>query len=56
MIAFRVLGPLEVRRLRQALGEANAVRTTGGGHVVDVAPGALDLDRFREPAKAEGPA
>ena len=37
-----------VRRLRQALGEANVVRTTTNGYLAEVAPGALDLDRFRE--------
>ncbi|MFD7653033.1 BTAD domain-containing putative transcriptional regulator [Actinosynnema sp. NPDC059797] len=37
-----------VRRLRQALGEANVVRTVVGGYSADVPPGALDLHRFRE--------
>ena len=37
-----------VRRLRQALGEANVVRTATNGYLAEVAPGALDLDRFRE--------
>ncbi|GAA1279348.1 AfsR/SARP family transcriptional regulator [Saccharothrix xinjiangensis] len=37
-----------VRRLRQALGEANVVRTVVGGYFADVPPGALDLHRFRE--------
>ncbi|MEV8436987.1 BTAD domain-containing putative transcriptional regulator [Actinosynnema sp. NPDC051121] len=36
-----------VRRLRQALGEANVVRTTTNGYVADVPPGALDLHEFR---------
>ena len=37
-----------VRRLRQALGEANVVRTTTNGYVAEVPPGALDLQVFRE--------
>ncbi|MDX8052140.1 BTAD domain-containing putative transcriptional regulator [Lentzea sp. BCCO 10_0798] len=37
-----------VLRLRQALGEANRVRTTAGGYLVEVAPEELDLLRFRE--------
>ncbi|XVS63910.1 BTAD domain-containing putative transcriptional regulator [Actinosynnema sp. CA-299493] len=37
-----------VRRLRQALGEANVVRTTTKGYVAEVPPGALDLHVFRE--------
>jgi DNA-binding SARP family transcriptional activator len=37
-----------VRRLRQALGEANVVRTVTRGYVADVAPGALDLHEFRD--------
>ncbi|WP_367134883.1 BTAD domain-containing putative transcriptional regulator [Saccharothrix sp. HUAS TT1] len=41
-----------VTRLRQSLGEANVVRTTAGGYVADVPPGALDLHRFRELAAA----
>ncbi|MFE9744867.1 BTAD domain-containing putative transcriptional regulator [Saccharothrix saharensis] len=36
-----------VRRLRQALGEANVVRTATGGYLAEVPPDALDLDRFR---------
>ncbi|RDI30166.1 AfsR/SARP family transcriptional regulator [Lentzea flaviverrucosa] len=37
-----------VLRLRQALGDANRVRTTAGGYLVEVAPEELDLLRFRE--------
>ncbi|MFD1150710.1 AfsR/SARP family transcriptional regulator [Saccharothrix hoggarensis] len=37
-----------VRRLRQALGEANVVRTTTGGYLADLPPGALDLREFRD--------
>ncbi|MGM1059061.1 BTAD domain-containing putative transcriptional regulator [Saccharothrix sp. Mg75] len=37
-----------VTRLRQALGEANVVRTATNGYVADVPPGALDLDVFRD--------
>ncbi|GAB2994729.1 AfsR/SARP family transcriptional regulator [Saccharothrix stipae] len=37
-----------VRRLRQALGDANVVRTTTNGYVAEVEPGSLDLHRFRE--------
>ncbi|ONI83930.1 hypothetical protein ALI22I_36520 [Saccharothrix sp. ALI-22-I] len=37
-----------VRRLRQALGDANVVRTTTNGYVADVDPQALDLHRFRK--------
>ncbi|MDR6596810.1 BTAD domain-containing putative transcriptional regulator [Saccharothrix longispora] len=36
-----------VRRLRQALGPANVVRTTTGGYLADLPPDALDLHRFR---------
>ncbi|MGM1059060.1 BTAD domain-containing putative transcriptional regulator [Saccharothrix sp. Mg75] len=39
-----------VTRLRQALGEANVVRTTANGYAADVPPGALDLHLFRERA------
>ncbi|MFD0199150.1 MULTISPECIES: AfsR/SARP family transcriptional regulator [Saccharothrix] len=41
-----------VTRLRQALGEANVVRTTANGYLAEVPPGALDLHRFRELAAA----
>ncbi|PSL54749.1 DNA-binding SARP family transcriptional activator [Saccharothrix carnea] len=37
-----------VRRLRQALGEANVVRTTTNGYLAEVPPDALDLTRFRD--------
>ncbi|MEU7525824.1 BTAD domain-containing putative transcriptional regulator [Saccharothrix sp. NPDC042600] len=37
-----------VARLRQALGDANVVRTTTNGYRAEVPPGALDLDRFRD--------
>ncbi|WP_370942423.1 BTAD domain-containing putative transcriptional regulator [Amycolatopsis sp. cg5] len=38
-----------VTRLRSALGEAGGlVRTRPGGYTMDVAPGTLDLDRFRD--------
>ncbi len=37
-----------VRRLRQALGDANVVRTTANGYVAEVDPESLDLHRFRE--------
>ncbi|MDR6596812.1 BTAD domain-containing putative transcriptional regulator [Saccharothrix longispora] len=37
-----------VTRLRQALGEANVVRTTANGYAAEVPPGALDLHVFRE--------
>jgi DNA-binding SARP family transcriptional activator/tetratricopeptide (TPR) repeat protein len=40
-----------VRRLRQALGEANVVRTTTGGYLADVPPHALDLHEFRDLAR-----
>ncbi|WP_197289573.1 AfsR/SARP family transcriptional regulator [Saccharothrix sp. NRRL B-16348] len=36
-----------VRRLRQALGEANVVRTTTGGYLAELPPHALDLHEFR---------
>ncbi|NGY58993.1 hypothetical protein G7043_08640 [Lentzea sp. NEAU-D13] len=36
-----------VMRLRQALGEANCVRTELGGYLAEVAPEQLDLARFR---------
>ncbi|WP_051771657.1 AfsR/SARP family transcriptional regulator [Saccharothrix sp. NRRL B-16314] len=36
-----------VRRLRQALGTANVVRTVTHGYVADVEPESLDLHRFR---------
>jgi len=36
-----------VTRLRQALGDANRVRTAIDGYLVEVAPGLLDLDLFR---------
>ncbi|MFE9744866.1 BTAD domain-containing putative transcriptional regulator [Saccharothrix saharensis] len=36
-----------VRRLRQALGESNVVRTATNGYLAEVPPDALDLDRFR---------
>ncbi|WP_222598513.1 AfsR/SARP family transcriptional regulator [Lentzea tibetensis] len=36
-----------VTRLRQALGDANCVRTATGGYVVEVTPDQLDLTRFR---------
>ncbi|MFJ6671086.1 tetratricopeptide repeat protein [Actinosynnema sp. NPDC091369] len=39
---------MAVTRLRQALGEANVVRTAPNGYLADVPPGALDLHRFRE--------
>ncbi|WP_367134885.1 BTAD domain-containing putative transcriptional regulator [Saccharothrix sp. HUAS TT1] len=39
---------MAVARLRQALGEANVVRTAANGYLADVPPGALDLHRFRE--------
>ncbi|MFC6089189.1 AfsR/SARP family transcriptional regulator [Saccharothrix lopnurensis] len=42
-----------VTRLRQALGEANVVRTTTNGYLAEVGPDALDLHRFRALA-AEG--
>ncbi|XVV03260.1 BTAD domain-containing putative transcriptional regulator [Actinosynnema sp. CA-248983] len=46
----RARGTLQmvVTRLRQALGEANVVRTVRGGYLGDVAPGALDLHVFRD--------
>ncbi|MGW4114161.1 BTAD domain-containing putative transcriptional regulator [Actinosynnema sp. NPDC004786] len=37
-----------VTRLRQALGDANVVRTRTNGYLADVPPGALDLHRFRD--------
>lgn len=37
-----------VRRLRQALGEANVVRTTTGGYLAELPPHALDLHEFRD--------
>ncbi|MCE7000049.1 tetratricopeptide repeat protein [Saccharothrix sp. S26] len=43
---------MAVTRLRQALGEANVVRTAANGYLADVPPGALDLHRFRELAAA----
>lgn len=36
-----------VTRLRQALGEANCVRTVSEGYLAEIAPEALDLHRFR---------
>ncbi|MGW6442726.1 BTAD domain-containing putative transcriptional regulator [Lentzea sp. NPDC055074] len=36
-----------VMRLRQALGEADCVRTSTGGYLAEVAADALDLTRFR---------
>ncbi|WNV90855.1 BTAD domain-containing putative transcriptional regulator [Umezawaea sp. Da 62-37] len=36
-----------VTRLRRSLGEANCVRTATDGYLADIAPGALDLHRFR---------
>jgi DNA-binding SARP family transcriptional activator/tetratricopeptide (TPR) repeat protein len=36
-----------VRRLRQALGDANVVRTVTHGYVAEVDPESLDLHRFR---------
>ncbi|GAA1279335.1 AfsR/SARP family transcriptional regulator [Saccharothrix xinjiangensis] len=36
-----------VTRLRQALGEANVVRTATNGYLAEVGPDALDLHRFR---------
>ena len=36
-----------VTRLRQALGEANCVRTLAGGYLAEVEPEQLDLIRFR---------
>jgi len=36
-----------VTRLRRALGEANRVRTSVDGYLVEVEPGELDLERFR---------
>ncbi|WP_158844794.1 AfsR/SARP family transcriptional regulator [Saccharothrix deserti] len=36
-----------VRRLRQALGPVNIVRTVAGGYIADVPPGSLDLHRYR---------
>ncbi|MBB5806171.1 DNA-binding SARP family transcriptional activator [Saccharothrix ecbatanensis] len=36
-----------VRRLRQALGDANVVRTVTHGYVADVDPESFDLHRFR---------
>lgn len=36
-----------VMRLRKALGEVNCVRTTRDGYFAQVAPGELDLERFR---------
>ncbi|WP_447004489.1 BTAD domain-containing putative transcriptional regulator [Saccharothrix isguenensis] len=37
-----------VARLRQALGEANVVRTVTNGYLAEVGPGSLDLLVFRE--------
>ncbi|MFC6089190.1 AfsR/SARP family transcriptional regulator [Saccharothrix lopnurensis] len=37
-----------VTRLRQALGEANVVRTVADGYLAEVPPGSLDLHRYRE--------
>ncbi|MDX8148256.1 BTAD domain-containing putative transcriptional regulator [Lentzea sp. BCCO 10_0061] len=37
-----------VLRLRQSLGAANCVRTSSRGYTAEVAPGQLDLARFRE--------
>ena len=37
-----------VRRLRQALGDANVVRTTTGGYLADLPPHTLDLHEFRD--------
>jgi DNA-binding SARP family transcriptional activator/tetratricopeptide (TPR) repeat protein len=41
-----------VRRLRQALGSVQVVRTAAGGYVADVPPGGLDLHRYRELVEA----
>lgn len=43
---------MTVLRLRQALGEANRVRTTPRGYLAEVRPEELDLLRFRELVKA----
>lgn len=37
-----------VRRLRQALGPVDVVRTAPGGYVAAVPPGSLDLHRYRD--------
>ncbi|MFI9811662.1 AfsR/SARP family transcriptional regulator [Saccharothrix variisporea] len=37
-----------VMRLRRVLGDAGSIRTVENGYVLDVAPGSLDLDRFRD--------
>jgi DNA-binding SARP family transcriptional activator len=37
-----------VMRLRQTLGELDIVHTMPGGYLIDVAPGSLDVERFRE--------
>ncbi|WP_033437029.1 AfsR/SARP family transcriptional regulator [Saccharothrix sp. NRRL B-16314] len=38
---------MTVTRLRQALGDANVIRTAEAGYVADVPPGSLDLHRYR---------
>ena len=38
---------MTVSRLRQALGAANCIRTSSRGYSAEVAPGQLDLARFR---------
>ncbi|WP_433265747.1 AfsR/SARP family transcriptional regulator [Actinosynnema sp. CS-041913] len=37
-----------VTRLRQALGEANVIRTVADGYLAEVPPGGLDLHRYRD--------
>jgi DNA-binding SARP family transcriptional activator len=37
-----------VMRLRQSLGPANCIRTSSRGYMAELAPGQLDLARFRE--------
>ncbi|AHH93931.1 AfsR/SARP family transcriptional regulator [Kutzneria albida] len=51
----RAKGTLQtyVLRLRQALGDPDLVRTAPEGYYIDVPPGAVDLERFRQ-LTAEG--
>src|SRR3954470_20389143 len=44
--AFKAL-QVHVSQLRRALGPGNGIVTRGAGYAIEVAPGALDLDRFQ---------
>jgi DNA-binding SARP family transcriptional activator len=46
------VGVARLRRALEGAGAAAALRTVAGGYVLEVAPGELDADRFRDGLRA----